>query len=192
MSNHENRVYVLKWQNLARWDLKSARAAAFRAAHPCFRPLGEFIEECTELVHPSKKPSHNWPVFGVNNRSGVTLSHLQLGETFNSAYKRIKRDWFFHNPTRANVGSLGRVPDVPADAITSPEYQVWRAKGELDPGYVDVLIQTNFFMEQISYHRVGAVKERLFVQNLLEIPVPVISLPAQRKIVATHEAARHY
>jgi restriction endonuclease S subunit len=47
-------------------------------------------------------------------------------------------------------------------------------------------------MEQIACHRVGAVKERLFVQNLLEIPVPVVSLPMQRKIVAAHEAARRY
>jgi type I restriction enzyme S subunit len=183
MSNRRQRAYVLKWPDLWRWDLKSARAAAFRAAHPCFRPLGEFIEECTEIVHPSKEPCHNWPVFGVSNRGGVALSHLQPGESFNSAYKRVKKDWFFHNPTRANVGSLGRVPEVPIDAITSPEYQVWRIKKDLLPEFVEILIRLRFFLDLVDCHRVGAVKERLFVQNLCEIPIPVLSERAQRMVV---------
>ncbi len=78
--------------------------------------------------------------YGVNNKAGVFLSSRSRGRTFNAPYKRIRKDWFFHNPTRCNVGSLGIVPEVPADAITSPEYQVWRLKtGILEPmlpGYV--------------------------------------------------------
>ena len=85
-------------------------------------------EEATELVRPSDQPDKDWPVYGVNNKAGVFFSHYQKGSEFNSAYKRIRADWFFHNPTRANVGSLGRVPQVPEDAITSPEYQVWRIR----------------------------------------------------------------
>jgi len=180
---------VVNWRDLPRWDFKTARASAFRLAHTDFRPLGEFAEEATEMVRPWGKPEAQWPVYGVNNEAGVVFSHHQRGDTFNAAYKRIRKDWFFHNPTRANVGSLGRVPDVPDDAITSPEYQVWRITGGLLPAYVDILIQTPFFIDQIACHRVGAVKERLFVQNLLEIPIPVVALPAQRKIVAAWEAA---
>ncbi len=186
------RYMVVNWRDLPRWDIKTARASGFRLAHPGFRPLGDFAEEATELVRPWEKPNADWPVYGVNNEAGVVFSHHQRGETFNAPYKRIRKDWFFHNPTRANVGSLGRVPDVPEDAITSPEYQVWRLKGELLPGYVEILIQTRYFMEQIACHRVDAVKERLFVQNLLEIPIPIVMLPMQRKIVAAWEAARKY
>jgi type I restriction enzyme, S subunit len=183
MKNERQHFYVLQWRELLRWDLKSARAAAFRAAHPSFRSLGEFIEESTEIVHPSRKPSHDWPVYGVSNRGGVTFSHYQLGEAFNSAYKRIRRDWFFHNPTRANVGSLGRVPDVPPDAITSPEYQVWKIKDHLLPEFVEILIRLPFFLDLVEYHRVGAVKERLFVENLREIPIPVLSESEQSVII---------
>jgi type I restriction enzyme S subunit len=183
MSLMAQRSYILPWEELRRWDLKSARAAAFRAAHPGFHPLGEFIEEVTEIVHPSKEPTHNWPVYGVNNKEGVTFSHFQLGDTFNSTYKQIRNDWFFHNPTRANVGSLGRVPDVPADAITSPEYQVWRIKSGLLPDFVEILIRLPFFLDLIDCHRVGAVKERLFVENLCEIPIPVLSESRQREII---------
>jgi type I restriction enzyme S subunit len=184
------RYIVVNWRDLPRWDTKTARASGFRLAHPGFRPLGNFAEEATELVRPWDKPDAEWPVYGVTNEAGVVFSHYQRGNAFKAPYKRIRKDWFFHNPTRANIGSLGRVPDVPADAVTSPEYQVWRIRGELLPTYVEILIQTAYFMEQIACHRVGAVKERLFVQNLLEIPIPVVPIEMQRKIVAAWEASR--
>lgn len=183
MTSNESRQFVLPWRHLARWDLKGARAARFRLQHPTFVPLGNFAEEATELVRPSETPEKEWPVYGVNNKHGVFLSHNQKGSEFNAPYKRIQKDWFFHNPTRANVGSLGRVHDVPADAITSPEYQVWKLTGHLTPDFVEVLIQTRFFIELIDFHRVGAVKERLFVQNLLEIPVPKLDPKRQEDIV---------
>jgi len=184
MRMERRRAYVVDWQELPRWDLKSARAAAFHTAHPSFQPLGCFVEEATEIVHANREPNHEWPVYGVNNKEGVTFSHLQKGASFNSAYKRIREDWFFHNPTRANVGSLGRVPAVPPDAITSPEYQVWRIKEGLLPDFLEILIRMPFFLEQIDCHRVGAVKERLFVENLREIPIPVLDTRTQRAIVA--------
>jgi type I restriction enzyme, S subunit len=179
-----------KWSELPRWDYKSARAALFAQRHPDFVPLGEYTDEATELVDPRSEPDKEWPVYGVNNESGVFLSKLQKGAEFNSNYKRVRQDYFFHNPTRANVGSLGRVPDVPADAITSPEYQVWKPRPILLPAFTEILIKTSFFLDQIECHRVGGVKERLFVQNLFEIPVPVPDLPVQQKIVAHWEAAQ--
>ena len=110
--------------------------------------MGDFIEEATELVRPFDEPERDWPVYGVNNKEGVFLNSHQKGDTFNTAYKRIRKDWFFHNPTRCNVGSLGIVPDVPEDAITSPEYQVWRVKEDVPdsilPGFAAVLIQTPY------------------------------------------------
>lgn len=183
MTTNRTRAYVVDWQNLTRWDLKSARAAAFRAAHPSFQPLGDFVEEATEIVHAAKEPDHEWPVYGVSNREGISLSHVQKGAAFNAPYKRIRADWFFHNPTRANVGSLGRVPNVPSDAITSPEYQVWKIKRGLLPDFLEILIRLPFFLDLIDCHRVGAVKERLFVENLFEIPIPVLNEQEQRAVV---------
>lgn len=141
-------------------------------------------------MRPWEQPEKEWPVYGVNNRNGVFFSHFQPGDKFNAAYKRIARDWFFHNPTRANVGSLGRVPDVPPDAITSPEYQVWRIRRALTPDFVEILIGLPMFRRLIEIHRVGAVKERLFVQNLCEIPVPCPSLATQRDIVQRWRTAQ--
>lgn len=183
----------LDWRNLQRWDVKSARAAAFHLAHPNFVPFATYAEEATQMVKPFKCPKHEWPVYGVNNKEGVFFSHNQLGAEFNAPYKRIQKDWFFHNPTRSSVGSLGHVPEVPKDAITSPEYQVWKLRDlgpeSLPPGFVHVLIRTKWFVKVIQFHRVGAVKQRLYVENLLEIPVPRFPRDLQNRIARARNTA---
>ncbi len=184
-----HRWLAVHWSDVSRWDAKTARASAFRTSNRTFVPLGEFAEEATELVKPWEQPDKEWPVYGVNNRIGVFFSHYQKGADFNAAYKRIRQDWFFHNPTRSSVGSLGIVPEVPDDAITSPEYQVWRITKGLIPGYVAVLINTPFFVNLIQFHRVGAVKQRLYVANLLEIPVPILTDEEQLQIASARQTA---
>ncbi len=187
----ETPVLVLDWLDLTRWDVKSARAAALRLANPSFIPLSSFAEEATDLVKPWLEPEREWPVYGVNNKEGVFLSHVQKGEDFNAPYKRIRKDWFFHNPTRSSVGSLGIVPDVPADAITSPEYQVWRLRCgcEWEPEFVAALVRTKWFVRLIQVHRVGAVKQRLYVENLLEMPMPILPKAVRQQAAVRRKTA---
>lgn len=119
-----SKVFLANYENTQQWDVKAGRAAAFITANPEFIRLGDYTEECTETVRPWDESEKEWPIYGVNNKEGVFLSSMQAGKDFNAPYKKIEKDWFFHNPTRANVGSLGIAPEVPTDAITSPEYQV--------------------------------------------------------------------
>lgn len=188
-----SRIFVLDFKDLAAWDVKSGRAVSFRLACPSFRPMGDFIEEATELIRPAAEPEKDWPVYGVNNKEGVFLNSYQKGSTFNTPYKRIRKDWFFHNPTRCNVGSLGIVPDVPEDAITSPEYQVWRMKSDLPepllPGYVACLIQTPFFLELVQFNRVGAVKQRMYTENLMQVSIPYLPVSEQQFYADAREKA---
>lgn len=188
-----SRNFALDFKDLAAWDVKSGRAAAFRKACPSFRPMGDFIEEATELVRPFDEPKKDWPVYGVNNKEGVFLNSHQKGDTFNAAYKRIRKDWFFHNPTRCNVGSLGIVPDVPEDAITSSEYQVWRVKENVPdsiiPGFVAVLIQTPFFIDLVQFNRVGAVKQRMYIENLCQLRIPYLPEAEQYEYAQAREKA---
>jgi hypothetical protein len=165
---------ALLWQDFDQWDVNSARAAAFRLANPGFVPLSQHAEEATEMVKPWLEPEKKWPVYGVNNKEGVFFSHFQKGAEFNAPYKRIRKNWFFHNPTRSSVGSLGIVPEVLDDAITSPEYQVWRMRSDSEwtPEFMAALIRTQWFVKLIQVHRVGAVKQRLYVENLLSMPMP--------------------
>ncbi len=175
---------------LDRWDVKTARAAAFRRFNPSLVPLSDFAEEATELVRPWEKPETDFAVYGVSNKSGVFFSHFQKGADFNAPYKRIQEGWFFHNPTRSSVGSLGLVPSVLENAVTSPEYQVWRTKaGAIEPGYIASLISTAFFISLVQFHRVGAVKQRLYVENLLEIRVPPFASEYQSTVALAREKA---
>jgi hypothetical protein len=184
---------ALEWNALKRWDVKTARAAAFRLAHPKFIPFATYAEESTKMVKPFHQPNHEWPVYGVNNKEGVFFSYKQLGSEFNAPYKRIQKDWFFHNPTRSSVGSLGHVPEVPEDAITSPEYQVWKLRDlgpeSLLPDFVAVLIRTKWFVRVVQFHRVGAVKQRLYVENLLEMPMPKFPHELQERIATARASA---
>ena len=189
----QSRFFTLEFKDLAAWDSKSGRAAAFRLTCPSFRPMGDFIEEATELVRPLDEPEKDWPVYGVNNKEGVFLNSHQKGETFNAAYKRIRKDWFFHNPTRCNVGSLGIVPAVPKDAITSPEYQVWRVRKDsrdpMLPGFVATLIQTPFFIDLVQFNRVGAVKQRMYTENLRQLRIPYLPEAEQLEYAQAREKA---
>ncbi len=186
-----SRFFLLDFRDLAAWDVKSGRAASFRLACPSFRPMGDFVEEATDLLRPASEPDKDWPVYGVNNKEGVFLNSHQKGATFNSPYKRIRKDWFFHNPTRCNVGSLGIVPDVPEDAITSPEYQVWRLKTDVpEPmlsGYVACLIQTPFFLDLVQFNRVGAVKQRMYTENLMQVRIPYLPVREQQRYADARE-----
>jgi type I restriction enzyme S subunit len=186
-----SRFFLLEFKDLLAWDAKSGRAASFRLACPSIQPMGDFIEEATDLVRPADEPEKDWPVYGVNNKEGVFLNSHQKDAAFNSPYKRIRKDWLFHNPTRCNVGSLGIVPDVPTDAIISPEYQVWRLKTGIPepmlPGYVACLIQAPFFLDLVQFNRGGAVKQRMYTENLMQVRVPCLPVSEQQRYADTRE-----
>ncbi|MDT3457456.1 restriction endonuclease subunit S [Stenotrophomonas pavanii] len=175
-----SKVFVARYENAQQWDAKAGRAAAFIAANPDFVRLGDYTEECTDIIKPWAEPDKEWMIYGVNNRGSVFLSSRQRGCEFNAPYKIIKENWFFHNPTRANVGSLGIVPSVPKESITSPEYQVWRLKGGLTPGFVAILLRTEYFLSLVEFSRVGGVKQRMYYSNLAEIRLPIIPEKVQR------------
>lgn len=85
------------------------------------------------------------------------------------------------------------MPDVSADAITSPEYQVWRLKtGIPEPmlaGYVACLIQTPFFLDLVQFNRVGAVKPRMYTENLIQVRVPYLPVSEQLRYADALEQA---
>lgn len=183
------RVLETTFESLYRWDLNAVEAEIFRQKHPDYLPLEDCVEDASVIVKPASEPDKSWPVYGVNNVDGVVFSHHQLGQQFRQGYKRIAEGWFVHNPTRANVGSFGRVPAVEPDAITSPDYQVWRLTGGYLPEFMSVILRTKAFRYLVSIHRVGAVKQRLFVANLQEIVLPRPELAVQKAMVTKYEEA---
>jgi len=179
----DSKLFSASFSQAPQWDVKAGRAAVFKEANPSFVRLGDFTEECAVMVKPWEEEKKIWPIYGVNNKGGVFLSTEQETSKFNAAYKHIEKDWFFHNPTRANVGSLGIVPEVHDDAITSPEYQVWRLTGGFKPEFMDLLIGTEYFLTLVSFNRVGGVKQRMYYANLAEIRLPMVSEERQDELV---------
>ncbi len=178
---NSSRAFVASYAQVQQWDIKAGRAATFNSANPLFVRFGDFTEECTETIRPWEEPDEEWPIYGVNNKDGVFLNTYQKGHDFNAPYKKIEKDMFFHNPTRANVGSLGIVPAVPADAITSPEYQVWRLKAGFLPDFMALVVRTTFFLSLVAFNRVGGVKQRMYYANLAEIRLPLIAMEVQQR-----------
>ena len=184
----QSKLFRASFSQTPQWDVKAGRAAVLKEANPSFVRLGDYTEECAEMIKPWEYQKKLWPIYGVNNKDGVFLSTEQETSKFNAAYKRIEKDWFFHNPTRANVGSLGIVPEVPDDAITSPEYQVWKLTSGFKPEFMDLLLQTQYFLTLVSFNRVGGVKQRMYYANLAEIRLPLICPDTQKKFI-TRKAA---
>lgn len=183
-----SKVFLANHSQTQQWDVKAGRAAAFKSANPNFLRLGDYTEECLETIRPWEDPQKEWPVYGVNNKDGVFLSSEQKGEEFNAPYKVIKKNWFFHNPTRANVGSLGIVPDVPENAITSPEYQVWHLTGGYISNFMALMVRTNYFLALVAFNRVGGVKQRMYYSNLAEIRLPIIDETVQNDFATRRQA----
>lgn len=181
-----SRFFVASYETTQQWDMKAGRAGHFLASNPEFVRLGDYTEECAETVRPWEQPKKEWPVYGVNNKDGVFLNSRQKGEDFNAPYKRIEKDWFFHNPTRANVGSLGIVPAVPDDAITSPEYQVWRLRSGFLPEFMALLLRTDYFLSLVAFNRVGGVKQRMYYANLSEIRLPLVPMQEQQRVASEY------
>lgn len=182
-----SRVFLANYTKTQQWDVKAGRAAAFIAANPGFLRLGDYTKECSETVRPWEESKKEWLIYGVNNKEGVFLSAHQKGIKFNAPYKKIEKDWFIHNPTRANVGSLGIVPEVSEDAITSPEYQVWRLKGGYLPDFMDMMIRTDYFLELVAFNRVGGVKQRMYYANLAKIRLPMVKTEVQQQYAIRHQ-----
>ena len=178
-----------EFSELSKWDINGIRCERYRQAHPTFMPLGECIEEGGPIVRPFDAPDALWPVYGVDNRIGVSLSYAMAGAEFNQPYKKIIAGDFVHNPTRANVGSFGRVGNVEADALTSPDYQVWRVTTGYLPEFLEILIKTKAFLSLVEMHRVGAVKRRLFFANLCEMVLPRPHPDVQKQLVGAYQRA---
>ena len=101
----QRRAYVVQLARPVSLGSEIGPGGCFTARPSVVSAAKEFYRRSTEIVYAAREPDHEWPVYGVNNKEGVFFSHFQKGRAFNTPYKRISEDWFFHNPTRANVGS---------------------------------------------------------------------------------------
>lgn len=52
-----------------------------------------------------------------------------------------------------------------------------------------MLIQTPFFLELVQFNRVGAVKQRMYTENLCQLRIPYLPLTEQRQFASARNKA---
>lgn len=97
-------------------------------------------------------------------------------------YKRCQVGDLVINTLWAWMGAMG-VARQPG--IVSPAYNVYQPVAQLDPDYVDLLVRTPRFVEEITRYSKGvwSSRLRLYPEGLYEAWLPVPPLDEQQAIV---------
>lgn len=117
---------------------------------------------------------------GVTSRAEKDVN-MFMAESL-EGYKRCQDGDLVINTLWAWMGAMGiaRQP-----GIVSPAYNVYQPVAELDPEYVDLLVRTPRFVEEITRYSKGvwSSRLRLYPEGLYEAWLPVPPLDEQQAIV---------
>lgn len=118
---------------------------------------------------------------GVTSRAEKDVN-MFMAESL-EGYKRCQAGDLVINTLWAWMGAMG-VARQPG--IVSPAYNVYQPVAQLDPEYVDLLVRTPRFVEEITRYSKGvwSSRLRLYPEGLYEAWLPVPPLDEQRAIVA--------
>jgi type I restriction enzyme, S subunit len=137
------------------------------AAKNGYSKLGEFIEERNDRV---KNDWDSKRKIGVSSELGITDLRSGTKSQFGN-YKIVRKYDFVYNPMRVNIGSIALYLED-EDAITSPDYVVFSIKHTLSPFFLLEFLKSRFGLREIANNTQGAVRERLYFQNLKNVNVP--------------------
>lgn len=117
---------------------------------------------------------------GVTSRAEKNVN-MFMAESL-EGYKRCQAGDLVINTLWAWMGAMG-VARQPG--IVSPAYNVYQPVAQLDPEYVDLLVRTPRFVEEITRYSKGvwSSRLRLYPEGLYEAWLPVPSLDEQQAIV---------
>lgn len=118
---------------------------------------------------------------GVTSRAEKDVN-MFMAESL-EGYKRCQAGDLVINTLWAWMGAMG-VARQPG--IVSPAYNVYQPVAQFDPEYVDLLVRTPRFVEEITRYSKGvwSSRLRLYPEGLYEAWLPVPPLDEQRAIVA--------
>lgn len=117
---------------------------------------------------------------GVTSRAEKDVN-MFMAESL-EGYKRCQAGDLVINTLWAWMGAMG-VARLPG--IVSPAYNVYQPVAQLDPEYVDLLVRTPRFVEEITRYSKGvwSSRLRLYPEGLYEAWLPVPPLDEQQAIV---------
>jgi type I restriction enzyme S subunit len=117
---------------------------------------------------------------GVTSRAEKDVN-MFMAESL-AGYKRCEAGDLVINTLWAWMGAMG-VARQPG--IVSPAYNVYQPVAQLDPEYVDLLVRTPRFVEEVTRYSKGvwSSRLRLYPEGLYEARLPVPPLDEQQAIV---------
>ena len=123
---------------------------------------------------------------GVTSRAEKNVN-MFMAETL-EGYKRCEAGDLVINTLWAWMGAMGVVRQP---GIVSPAYNVYQPVPELDPEYMDLLVRTPRFAEEITRYSKGvwSSRLRLYPEGLYEAWLPVPPKDEQRAITAHIQTA---
>ena len=123
----------------------------------------------------------------VSHLTGVTPRHQKDVYMFEAdtkeGYKVCRRGDLVINTLWAWMGAMGISP---IDGIVSPAYNVYEPLGQLEPGYIDALVRTPVFAQEVIRYSKGvwSSRLRLYPDGFFEIWLPIPPIHEQRQIVS--------
>lgn len=128
--------------------------------------LGEYVAECIDSI------GNDWqsfPRIGVNKNSGIEELRSSKQTGF-ERYKIVRKGDIVYNPMRVNIGSIA-LYEKEHISITSPDYVVFRPIMGIPSIVVFSFLKSPDGLREINNNTHGAVRERLYYQNLCKIKI---------------------
>lgn len=172
---------IVPYSDLVRWDAKSY-LYKLKTSFPLVK-LKAYIYEHSEKLKLYDYPEQEFCILGVTNREGVYLNLTEKGDTFNQAYKKVKKGELVYNPYRVNVGSIGIVDEEFDGYYISPAYVVFGVKQELLNDYLYLVLSSEWYNPLLRAATSGSVRQNLTYDLLCELEIPLPDMETQQQIV---------
>ncbi|MCW1842179.1 restriction endonuclease subunit S [Prosthecomicrobium hirschii] len=129
-------------------------------------------------------------VMGVTNSRGIVPMREQTVADDIGRYKKLPPLAFAYNPMRINVGSIA-MNSGNRTVLVSPDYVVFACDEDgIEPGYLDHLRQTRWWLHHINSGGSGSVRQRTYYADLAALHLPLHDLGEQREIVKVLNTAK--
>ncbi|MBQ9788841.1 MAG: restriction endonuclease subunit S [Lentisphaeria bacterium] len=182
MNNNFLYLNFINFTDVSLWDFKRYAAQKFASSYPIVK-LGDYIQEENTKVKPFDFPDKDFPILGVNNKTGLFDAYIEKGSNINQPYKVVKDGFLAYNPYRVNVGSIGLKTAEQKYNYISPAYVVFSCRQGLLPEFLYILFRTSKFNALIRESTTGSVRQTLSFSSMGNIEIPLPSIEKQREII---------
>ena len=182
MNNNFRYLNFINFTDVSLWDFKRYAAKKVASNYPIVK-LGDYIQEENTKVKPFDFPDKDFPILGVNNKTGLFDAYIEKGSNINQPYKVVKDGFLAYNPYRVNVGSIGLKTAEQKYNYISPAYVVFSCRQGLLPEFLYILFRTSKFNALIRESTTGSVRQTLSFSSMGNIEIPLPSIEKQREII---------